>query len=113
MSGFAGYTPGEPVPTLRQLLDGAPPANSEPVRVTSVPGAEQRYSGGGFSVAQLLVAEAAGRPFEAALRELVLSPAGMRHSTFAQPLPPVSRANAASGHDSVGARVPGRWRIHP
>lgn len=113
VSGFAGYTPGEPVPTLRQLLDGAPPANSEPVRVTSVPGAEQRYSGGGFSVAQLLVAEAAGRPFEAALRELVLSPAGMRHSTFAQPLPPASRANAASGHDSAGARVPGRWRIHP
>jgi CubicO group peptidase (beta-lactamase class C family) len=113
VSGFAGYTPGEPVPTLRQLLDGAPPANSEGIRVIAVPGAQQQYSGGGFMVAQLLVAEAAGRGFEAALEELVFSPAGMRHSTFAQPPPAAAGAHPASGHDSQGAPLPGRWRIHP
>ncbi|CAA9368964.1 MAG: Beta-lactamase class C and other penicillin binding proteins [uncultured Gemmatimonadetes bacterium] len=113
VSGFAGYTPGEPVPTPVQVLDGAFPAHSEPVRVTTVPGSEQRYSGGGFTVAQLLVADAAGRAFETALHDLVLAPAGMMRSTFAQPLPPALRANAASGHDPNGAPLPGRWRIHP
>ena len=113
VSGFAGYTPGEQVPTLRQVLDGAPPANSDGIRVIAVPGAQQQYSGGGFIVAQLLVAEAAGRGFEAALEELVFSPAGMRHSTFAQPLPLAAVAHPASGHDSRGAPIPGRWRIHP
>lgn len=113
VSGFAGYTTSEPVPTLRQVLDGTPPSNSEPVRPISVPGVEQRYSGGGFTVAQALIADAAGQPFERALRDLVLTPAGMIHSTFVQPLPTASQAHAASGHDAKGAPHPGRWRIHP
>ena len=36
--GYLGYEPGAAVPTLRQILDGAPPANSEPVRVEALPG---------------------------------------------------------------------------
>src|SRR5690348_2168381 len=29
--GFAGYEAGTPIPTLKQVLDGAPPANSPPI----------------------------------------------------------------------------------
>jgi CubicO group peptidase (beta-lactamase class C family) len=113
VSGFHGYAAGEPVPTLLQVLDGAAPANSGAVRVEHVPGSGQWYSGGGFTVAQLLVAEATGRPFEAALRDLVLAPAGMARSTFQQPLPASLQRSAASGHDVRGAPLPGRWRTHP
>ena len=112
-SGFAGYVPGEPVPTLLQVLDSIPPANSEAVRVSFVPGSAQRYSGGGFTVAQLLVTEAAGKPFETALHQLVFAPAGMVHSTFAQPLPERLASRAATGHQSDGSALLGRWRIHP
>jgi CubicO group peptidase (beta-lactamase class C family) len=46
--GFASYSRGESLPTLKQILDGVPPANSGAVRVVITPGTEFRYSGGGF-----------------------------------------------------------------
>ena len=36
--GFPGYAPGEAIPTLPQVLDGAPPANTAAVRVDMEPG---------------------------------------------------------------------------
>jgi CubicO group peptidase (beta-lactamase class C family) len=113
VSGFAGYPRGEPVPTLLQVLRGDPPANSEAIRPGAVPGSVQRYSGGGFTVAQLLIGEAAGLPFETALDRLVLRPVGMIHSTFQQPLPGSLEREAASGHRADGSPVAGRWRTHP
>src|SRR5689334_6962811 len=51
--GFPGYERGKPLPTVVQVLDGAPPANTPPVRVDLEPGTQYRYSGGGYTVAQL------------------------------------------------------------
>lgn len=48
--GFPGYAPDEKIPTLPQVLDGAPPANTAPVRVTLEPGTKWRYSGGGTTM---------------------------------------------------------------
>src|SRR5262245_15685519 len=45
--GFPGYAAGTPVPTVVQVLDGTPPANTAPVRVDLAPGTQYRYSGGG------------------------------------------------------------------
>lgn len=39
---FPGYAVGEPLPTLPQILDGQPPANTAPVRVDFVPGTRWR-----------------------------------------------------------------------
>src|SRR5277367_6294733 len=50
--GFKGYSLGESVPTLQQVLDGQKPANSEPVRVTVAPGTKFEYSGGGYTILQ-------------------------------------------------------------
>lgn len=58
VAGFKGYPVGSPVPTLRQVLDGEPPANTAPVRTERAPGVEWRYSGGGFVVTQLLMQQA-------------------------------------------------------
>ena len=46
--GFLGYELGAPLPTLTQILDGTPPANSPPVTVIAVPGNAYHYSGGGY-----------------------------------------------------------------
>jgi CubicO group peptidase (beta-lactamase class C family) len=110
--GFPGYEPGNPLPTLRQILDGLAPANTPPVRVDLTPGRAWRYSGGGFTIAQLVLTDVAGEAFSDVLDELVLGPFGMDRSTFSQPLPPGLFGEAAAGHDDAGV-LEGRWRIHP
>lgn len=112
--GFRGYMPGEDVPTLPQVLDGAKPANSPAVRVAAAPGTSFKYSGGGYCIVQLMMTDAAGKPFPEILRERVLEPLGMKRSTFEQPLPEARRAAAARGHLADGTRLPkGDWAIHP
>jgi CubicO group peptidase (beta-lactamase class C family) len=76
-----------PLPTLTQILDGAPLANSPPVTVIAVPGSAYHYSGGGYEIAEALMADTLHAPFTEAMDALVLKPAEMTHSTFAQPLP--------------------------
>ena len=111
--GFGGYAADAPVPTLVQVLEGAKPANSDAVRVDVVPGTIWRYSGGGYTVAQLLMTDVTGRPFPDLMAELVLKPVGMTDSTYEQPLPEARRGAAASGHTSDGKLVPGRYHTYP
>ena len=111
--GYLGYPPGAPLPGLVQILDGVPPANSPPVRVEHVPGSRYAYSGGGYEIVQALVEDATGRPFADAAQDLVLGPAGMADSLFAQPLPRALAARAATGHTGDGAELPGGWRVLP
>jgi CubicO group peptidase (beta-lactamase class C family) len=111
--GFLGYEFGAPLPTLRQILDGTPPANSPPVTVIDVPGRAYHYSGGGYEIAEALMVDTLRTPFVAAMDDLVLKPAGMSHSTFAQPLPDELRANAATGHLADGREIAGGFHVFP
>ncbi len=111
--GFGGYPADAAVPAVVDLLDGKKPANSAAVRVDVVPGSVWRYSGGGYTVMQQLLADVTGKPFPALLEELVLGPLGMADSTYEQPLPAGRRAAAASGHRSDGALIPGRYHTYP
>jgi hypothetical protein len=47
------------------------------------------------------------------MRRLVLEPAGMRRSTFENPLPASRHAEAASGHERIDTPVPGRFHVYP
>lgn len=111
--GFAGYRHNEALPTVRQILDGEPPANSRPVRVNVIPGTRHRYSGGGTTVGQQLVVDVLGKPFPEIMRELVLEPLGLQDSTFEQPLPPHRHDQAATGHLWKGDPIDGKWHVYP
>ncbi len=111
--GFAGYAAGEKVPTLLQVLNGEPPANSAAVRVDRRPGSGFRYAGGGYCVVQQMLTEAQQKPFPAVMEALVLKPLDMHNSTFAQPLPESKRKLAASGHLPDGTAVPGKRHVYP
>lgn len=111
--GFRGYAQGEAVPTTVQVLNGAAPANSATVRPDVRPGSIWRYSGGGSTVAQLLMQDVSGRAFPDLVRELVLQPAGMVHSGFEQPLPAARAGAAATGHLATGTPVRGSWHTYP
>jgi len=111
--GFPGYPPEGPFPPLSQILQGEPPSNTASVLVDVLPGTQFRYSGGGTTIAQQAVADATGRPFADLMRELILDPAGMKDSTFEQPLPPEKAARAAKGHRWNGVPVQGGWHVYP
>lgn len=111
--GYQGYAQGEPVPTLQQVLDGAYPANSPPIRVVAVPGAQHAYSNGGFVIVQQLIMDATGEPFPQTMADLVLDPAGMVQSTFEVPLPDHLASRAARGHWPDGQAIAGGWHTYP
>jgi CubicO group peptidase (beta-lactamase class C family) len=111
--GFAGYRPQDSLPNLTQILDGSPPANSQPVRVYLRPGIKESYSGGGFTILQLLIEEITGKPFASVMEELILKPAGMQHSQFSIQLPDKMKTNAAVGFFSIDKMVDGEYRRYP
>jgi hypothetical protein len=78
-----------------------------------IPGSHWRYSGGGFVVTQLLVADVSGRPFQEYMQTTVLAHLGMTHSTFEQPLPRDKTEQAASAHLANGQVVKGMWHVYP
>ncbi len=111
--GYGGYPQGQALPTLVQMLDGLPPANSAAVRIDAAPGSTWRYSGGGYTIVQLMVTEASGQPFDRYMKAAVLDPLGMSRSTFAAPLPERLRDRAATAYDAEARTVAGGSYVHP
>ncbi|HJQ68426.1 MAG TPA: serine hydrolase [Blastocatellia bacterium] len=111
--GFPGYEPGAPLPTLPQILDGAPPANTAAVRVNMEPGARFRYSGGGTTIAQLAIMDIEKRPYPKIAKDTVLDRLKMTNSTYSQPLPDDTRKKAATGHRANGSVVKGKIHVYP
>jgi len=87
VSGFPGYPRGAALPTVAQILDGLPPANTPAVVVDQRPGEQFRYSGGGYTVLQLLLVDVTKKPFPDLVQELVLGPLPMTRSSYQQPPP--------------------------
>ncbi|MEJ7619052.1 MAG: serine hydrolase domain-containing protein [Pyrinomonadaceae bacterium] len=111
--GFPGYAVNEPVPTLVQILNGEKPANTAAVRVEAVPGSQWKYSGGGYTLMQLMMEDVTGQPFPQLMRETVLGPLGMNNSTFEQPLPADKAKATATGYYRDRTAVEGKWHIYP
>lgn len=111
--GFPGYPLDSAVPTVPQLLDGKPPANTPAVRNDTFPGARWLYSGGGITILQLATTDLTGEDFPSLMRRLMLQPAGMTRSTYENPLPLNRRAEAASGHEQIDTPVPGGFHVYP
>lgn len=111
--GYPGYPAGAPLPSLEQILDGAPPAVTGPTRVEAPPGAQWRYSGGGYSLLQLLIEDRAGAAFAPLMADLVLGPAGMRTSSYRLDKSGPARPDVAQGHRADGATVSGGWHHYP
>lgn len=111
--GFAGYEAGTPVPTLIEVLNGAPPANNPPIVVDQKPGTRFRYSGGGYTIVQQLLIDVTGKPFAELLDETVLRPLGMTRTSYRQPVPAGELLNAAMPHTASGDPVAGGPHIYP
>ena len=111
--GFPGYDVAEPMPTVVQVLDGARPANTAPIRVDTTPGAIWRYSGGGFTVMQQMMIDVTGQPSRSSCRRRCSGPIGMTSSSFEQPQPSARAAQTATGYYADGSPVRGKWHVYP
>jgi CubicO group peptidase (beta-lactamase class C family) len=109
--GFEGYRAEEDLPTLIQILNGQPPANSSPVELVLPPGEKFRYSGGGYQVVQKMMEDVTGHPFPDVMREHVFEPLGMENSRYA-PLKHELWSQAATGHLRDGEPIPGKGPVH-
>jgi CubicO group peptidase (beta-lactamase class C family) len=111
--GFLGYSPDLPVPTLVEVLNGTPPANSGASIVDKIPEESFRYSGGGYNIVQQMMIDVEGKTFPEIMNELVLQPLEMNKSTFNQPLTEEQLAFAATGYLPDGSMVKGRRHTYP
>lgn len=111
--GYEGYARDATLPTDLQTVQGVPPANARKVEVLGVPGEALRYSGGGYTVAEIALQARLKQPFDALMRTWLIAPVGMRQADFTQPVPAANEARTARGHLADGAPVPGGWRLHP
>ena len=74
--------PGEPLPTLQQVLRGMPPANNQPLTVERVPGTRFNYCNGCYTVLQPALESISQQSFPSLMQELVFTPAGMDNTSF-------------------------------
>jgi CubicO group peptidase (beta-lactamase class C family) len=111
VQGFRGYAPGDSLPSVNDILDGRRPAVNEPVRSRIAPGLRFKYSGGGTMIAQRILMDLTGLPYDIYLRDSVLVPLGMTSSSFEQPPPVELAGRRATGYTEGGRRVPGGHTI--
>ncbi len=101
-ASYWGFTPDrKPLPTVVEILSGAPVSESRPVVVNSEPGKEFKYSGGGFMVAQMAIMDVTKMDFAAFAQQTVFDPLRMGNSTFVQPLPAEFQKKASWGYSSA------------
>ena len=79
--GYVGLTSDRPLPSIEASLSGET-GDGFPVELLEAPGRRWLYSGGGYSLLQLLVEELSGRPFADYMQAEVLEPLGMTASRF-------------------------------
>lgn len=109
--GFPGYDNGDTIPSVTDVLDGK--GNTDSVRVYKEPGESWMYSGGGYTIMQLMITDLEQETFPALMQKNVLDPLGMTKSTFENPLPRAYHSIAATGYRSNGDEVEGKWPIYP
>lgn len=111
--GFPGYDPSSALPTVVQILEGHELSNVDVIFMERAPMSLMEYSGGGVTLMQQALSDARGRPFADIMRDDVLRPIGMEHSTFEQPLSPERERTAARAHARDGRSMGAKWHIYP
>ncbi|MEM8967269.1 MAG: serine hydrolase [Bacteroidota bacterium] len=109
--GFPGYDKGDTIPSVSEVLDGK--GNTDSVRVYKEPGESWMYSGGGYTIMQLMITDIERKSFPELMQSHVLDPLGITASTFENPLPQQYHPIAATGYRVNGNEVEGKWPIYP
>lgn len=104
---------GSPVPTWLDLVEGRPPSKLGPVYVDKTYDGTDRYSGGGYLLAQMALEDQLGRPFADLADEMIFTPLGMTRTSFRAVPSTALLADIASGHPGDGTVCAGGWMTSP
>ena len=77
------------------------------------PGLKFQYSGGGTTIAQLIVSDVAKQPYDVYMYANVLKPMGMVNSFYTQPPPKEKQHLCATGYYHNGNPVPHKFHVYP
>lgn len=80
--GYGGSDQGTPLMSLEESLNGKTKRNGETVHLNSEPGTKWDYSGGGYTVAQLLLEEKTKQGFASYMKQNIFLPLGMKHTSY-------------------------------
>ncbi len=82
--GYPGFHPDQTLPTLEASLDGVngDVRANEPVEVIIAPQTKFKYSGGGYTLLQLLIEEVTETSFATYMQQEIFDPLKMKNSSF-------------------------------
>lgn len=101
--GYSGYNIKKEVPTLINSLNGTKNEN-EKVTLFVEPGTKWKYSGGGYSILQLLIEDVSGISFEKFMKKNIFKPLKMKNTSFAINKKVVRKS--AKAYDEKGKIIP-------
>lgn len=94
--GYAGTKPGKKLDTLEESL-------SKGVKIIAKPGSEFLYSGGGYTLLQLIIEEVTKKQFDKYMYEEILRPFGMKYSTYSNN---ITNSNMSKAYGALGQTLP-------
>jgi len=100
---YFGYAPEKKLPSLEESLSGHVKGIKE-LRLVLEPGTKYKYSGGEYSLLQLIIEEVTGEPFSKYMEEEVLKPLGMENSSFK--LKPEIQAKVSRAYGALAQSLP-------
>jgi CubicO group peptidase (beta-lactamase class C family) len=103
LHGYPGFWPPQGTPAVEASLAGDTNGAGD-VRLWTEPGTQWKYSGGGYTLAQLLLEETTGAAFADHMRREVLEPLGMTSSAYGWPAELLARS--ATPYDEGGEPLP-------
>ncbi len=96
LGGYPGFHPDTPRPTLEANLSGDT-NGAGAVYLMATPGSAYAYSGGGYTLLQLIIEETTGQDFANYMQRAVLTPLDMGSSSFDPAANLLARTAAAHG----------------
>lgn len=97
--GYLGLSPGPPLPTTAESLNGATTGTAV---TQKQPSGSYAYSGGGYTLAQLVAEDATGEPFAELARRYVFTPIGVDSTGYTCTQNAGTGPAWAAGHNGRG-----------
>lgn len=104
--GYGGSDQGTKLLSLEQSLNGKTKRNGETVHLISEPGSKWEYSGGGYTLAQLLLEEKTKHDFSSYMKQNVFLPLGMKNTSYEWTEEMLK--NSATAYDELGNPIKNR-----